>query len=346
MHNFSPNRDPSVAFPSRRFRWRFDALLLCVTAILQCQSALGANDEKGTLTVLLENDAFATTDQHYTNGFQLSYLTAPREEGGLASNVFGWIPGNANSDVRVGWQLGHAIFTPNDKVASELLPEERPYAAWLYGGLSLIYSSDRHIDTWSLTVGTVGPDAKGEEIQNSIHEWSDNQRANGWDNQLDNQLGGTLIVERKWRKLAQMDVLRLGVDFMPHVGVSIGNIEQYANSGFTVRLGNDLDNDFGPPRIRPSLPGSDYFVPHDNWSWYLFAGIDGRYVDKNIFIDDNDKNDLFNIEKNDWVADAQAGLVITRGDFRMAYTYVYRSAEFKQQTEKDRFGSLAFTWRF
>jgi hypothetical protein len=310
--------------------------------------AVDDQSDEGTLTLLLENDVFAATDRHYTNGLQLSYLTAPRASDGFVSKFFSWLPGNQDSEVRVGWQLGQTIYTPDDKDAFELLPDQRPYAGWLYAGVSLVYSSDRHIDTWSLAYGTVGPDANGEELQNSVHEWSDNDPANGWSNQIGNQRGGMLVVERKWRALAQTELLRLGVDFMPHLGVSLGNIEQYANAGFSLRIGNDLDNDFGPPRIRPSLPGSDYFVPHDRWSWYLFAGIDGRYVDKSIFIDDNAETEagLFDIEKKRWVADAQGGLVVTRGNFRMAYTYVYRTEEFEQQLEGDQFGSLSFTWRF
>jgi hypothetical protein len=312
----------------------------------QVSAAETAKDGDGTLTFLFENDAFAATDRHYTSGLQISYLSAIRSADGIASKMFRWLPGNDGADLRIGWQIGQTIFTPDDKDSAELLPTQRPYAGWLYAGASLIYNTDRHVDTWSIALGTIGPDAKGEQLQNSVHEWSDNNRANGWNNQLGNQAGGMLVIERKWRALAQTDILRLGADFMPHIGLTLGNIEQYANAGFTVRVGNDLDNDFGPPRIRPSLPGSDYFVPHDRWSWYLYGGIDGRYVDKNIFIDDNAEQDLFNIEKAKWVADFQGGLVVTRGNFRMAYTYVVRTKEFAQQEEGDRFGSLAFTWKF
>lgn len=303
-------------------------------------------DESGAFNVLLENDAFAATDRHYTNGLQFSYLTAPRPADGFAAGLLGWLPGNGNGEARLGWQLGQSIFTPDDKEASERLPDQRPYAAWLYAGLSLVYSTESHIDTWSLSLGTVGPDARGEQVQNGVHEWLNATNANGWAYQVEDQRGGALVIERKWRALAQTEILRFGVDFMPHLGVSLGNIEQYANTGFTARIGNDLDNDFGPPRIRPSLPGTAWFEPHDRWSWYLFAGVDGRYVDKNIFLDDHADSGLWNIEKKDWVADAQAGLVVTRGDFRMAYTFVYRTEEFEQQREPDRFGSLAFTWRF
>jgi lipid A 3-O-deacylase len=327
------------------------ALVAVILALVPCvhgADAQAANtlDQAGSLNVLLENDAFAATDHHYTNGLEISWLTPPHTADSIASRIAGWLPGNGEGEVRLGWQFGHTIFTPDDKESRELVPDQRPYAAWLYGGASIIYSDDVHIDTWSLILGTVGPRAGGEKLQEATHDWFDANESRGWDNQIGNRVGGVVIVERKWRALAQTRVLRFGADFMPHVGIALGNIATYVNGGFTVRVGNDLDNDFGPPRIRPSLPGSGYFVPHDNWSWYLFAGVDARFVERNIFVDDNDLESSLAIEKERWVNDVQAGLVLTRGDFRMSYTFVHRSEEFVQQAQADRFGSLAFTWRF
>ncbi len=305
-----------------------------------------ATDPKGSFNVLIENDVFAATDRHYTNGLQFGYLTAPRTADGVASTMAGWLPGNGDGEVRVGWQLGQTIFTPEDTDAVALLPDERPYAGWLYLSASIVYSSDTHIDTWALTFGTIGPDAQGEELQNGFHDLINSDESRGWDNQLGNELGGTLNIERKWRSVAQTQVLRFGVDFMPHIGIAAGNIETYANAGFTVRVGTDLENDFGAPRIRPSLPGSGYFVPRDGWAWYLFAGVDGRYVERNIFLDDADEAELWNISKKRWVADLQAGVALTGRRLRLTYTYVYRTEEFDLQQDADRFGSVALTWRF
>ena len=61
----------------------------------------------------------------------------------------------------------------------------------------------------------------------------------------------------------------------------------YLEVGATLRIGNDLPNDYGAPRIRPSLPGSNFFLPRDNFGWYLFAGAGGRAVAYNIFLDGN-----------------------------------------------------------
>jgi lipid A 3-O-deacylase len=78
----------------------------------------------------------------------------------------------------------------------------------------------------------------------------------------------------------------LEFDVIPHFGGSLGNVFTYAAAGFTVRLGSDLDQDFGP-RIRPSLPGGGYFRAQKGFNWYLFAGLEGRAGLRNIFLDGN-----------------------------------------------------------
>lgn len=324
-------------------------LLALSAGILMWPAAALADpaDDSGSLNLLLENDLFAATDRHYTNGLELSYLSAPRRGDSALARAAAWLPGiREGGEVRFGWHLGQTLFTPRDTTASDYLPDQRPYAAWLYGGFSIVNATPSHLDTWMLTVGTTGPDAHGEAAQNNVHEWINDEPANGWDNQIGNQIGGQLLVERKWRALAQTDMWRLGVDIMPNIGIAAGNLESYVNAGFSVRVGNDLDNDFGPPRIRPSLPGSHYFVPHDNWAWYLFAGVDGRYVARNDFIEGTDDDIGIQTTKEDWVGEAQAGLVLTFRHFRLAYTHVFRTEEYEQQLEPDRFGSLALTVRF
>lgn len=320
-------------------------LLLVSSLVLAAPAPRGRAGDTGSLTLVMENDAFAATDHHYTNGLEVSWLSAPQAGTSLASTLARWLPGNEQGQVRVGWQIGQSIFTPADKESRNLVTDERPYAAWLYGGVSIVAVSHSHIDTVRVLLGTVGPNARGEVLQSAVHKWLNDGESRGWENQVGNQAGGMLIVERTWRRPVRQGV-RLSADIMPHAGVALGNIATYANAGFTVRLGTDLEHDFGPPRIRPGMPGSDYYRPGHEWGWYLFAGIDGRAIKRNIFLDDNELEPLLDIRKRRRVTDLQAGIVLTRGDFRMACTLVHRSEEFDRQREPDRFGSLAFTWIF
>ncbi len=122
-----------------------------------------------------------------------------------------------------------------------------------------------------------------------------------------------LIYERKWRNLAEFRESGFGIDLTPHLGGSLGNVGTYLNTGITLRFGKDLSNDFGPPRIRPSLPGSGFFVPRNTFGWYLFAGVDGRAIAYNIFLDGNADGDSLSVDKEPLVADIQVGAVVTIG---------------------------------
>lgn len=47
----------------------------------------------------------------------------------------------------------------------------------------------------------------------------------------------------------------LEVDFIPRIGAALGNVAIYGDIGGTVRIGKNLRDDFGPPRLRLALPG-------------------------------------------------------------------------------------------
>jgi lipid A 3-O-deacylase len=334
------------AAPARRIAAR---ALLIAALYLAGISAGRAEEESGTFNFLWENDVIGGTDHHYTNGLELSYLS-------IEDHLWDWfrsgsnlLPGVADEDhVRVGLTLGQSIFTPDDTVATQPLPDQRPYAGWLYLGVAVVANQGNELDTWALNLGVVGPSAKAQQVQNSFHDWISSAHANGWDNQLQDEFGYQLLFEHRWRNIGggKKRVGPVEMDFSPHVGFSLGNIATYANAGITLRIGRDLRNDFGVPRIRPSLPGSAFFQPRDGMGWYVFAGIDARGVAYNIFLDGDASTYDVNIRKETFVYDGQAGLAVVWRKFRFAYTYVIRSHEFKGQQQPDRFGSVGLTFRF
>lgn len=140
----------------------------------------------------------------------------------------------------------------------------------------------------------------------------------GWDNQLHNEPGVVLFYERQWRRLREFETFGFGVDMTPHVGAALGNVYTYGATGVTFRVGRNLPADYGPPRIRPSLPGSGFFLGSDGFGWYLFAGVEGRAVGRDIFLDGNTFEDSQNVDKKNFVADGQAGIAVTIDDVRLA----------------------------
>lgn len=311
------------------------------------------SDEEGAFTFLWENDAIAGTDHRYTNGLEFSYLSKENALSGGARTGSTVLPGVADKDVlRFGVSIGQQIYTPDDTDVEEPLPDQRPYAGWLYLGLAVIAEHDnKRLDTWVLNVGVVGPSARGEEVQNGFHDdVSNDDAAEGWDNQLEDTFGYQLLYEHRIRNIiGDEDVKELGslqLDVSPHIGLSLGNIGTYANGGITVRFGKGLEGDYGVPRIRPSLPGSSFFEPQAGFGWYVFAGVDARLVAYNIFLEGDSPTYDVNLDKETFVYDGQAGLAVVWRTFRFAYTYVIRSREYEGQDVPDRFGSVGMTWRF
>ena len=96
------------------------------------------------------------------------------------------------------------------------------------------------------------------------------------------------------------------------------------------------------------MSGTGYFdVPDQKWNWYLFAGVDGRAIARNIFLDGNTfGDDNSTVDKKYFVGDAVAGVAFTLYDYRLSYTANYRTKEFDTQDDDTVFGSITLTTRF
>jgi len=313
-----------------------------------------ADDPGYSISIQFENDFFGGgTDRHFTHGTRIECLTRPLKWITDGADKLPWFSSeNALSDSdealkgRAGFSVGQSIFTPEDTTAKELIPEDRPYAGWLYVGFGIVANQgSRRYDKLELELGMVGPYSFAEEVQTYWHSLLGLQVPQGWDNQLDNEPGAALYYEQA-RRYDRKALLGLTADIVPHFGGCLGNVFTYAAAGFTVRLGSNLEDDFGPPRISPSLPGGAFFRPERGFNWYVFAGLEGRAVLHNIFLDGNTFTDSHSVDKKPLVGDAQAGVVLQWNRFRISYTQIFRTKEFDGQDRGDLFGSLSFSYLF
>jgi hypothetical protein len=112
------------------------------------------------------------------------------------------------------------------------------------------------------------------------------------------------------------------------------------------RLGFNLPKDYGPLRIDPSLPGSGYFEPTGDIGGYVFAGVDGRAVGRNLFLDGNSFEKSRSVDKFNLVGDVEMGAALTFRAFQLTFTHVIRSREYKTQKRQDQFGAVDLAVRF
>jgi hypothetical protein len=310
-------------------------------------AAQSTPDPFGTLTFISENDLFGgTTDRYYTNGALVTWRSPsadlPRPFAWL-DNRLDWLLGPGT--LRWGVSLGQNIYTPEDKRRYNPDPRDRPYAAHLYGALSLTRATERTQTLIELQAGIIGPSALGEQVQNNYHRLINVKRLAGWDYQLRDELALGATVERRWR-LPLGRVAGLEVEAMPSAAIALGNVAIHASGGALVRLGRGLDADWGPARIRPALAGSSFFQPREEFGWYVFAGVDGRVVGRDIFLDGNTFGNSRSVPRRWLVGEAQLGAAVFWQNTRIAYTQVLRTEEFYGQRGRQTFGALSVSFRF
>ncbi|MBE0568158.1 MAG: lipid A deacylase LpxR family protein [Deltaproteobacteria bacterium] len=302
----------------------------------------------GTLSVVLENDMFYDIDRHYTNGLMLVWVpdgdASTPEWVTMLARLMPWFP--EPGGIRHGYAFGQSMFTPSDTKIADPSLRDRPYAGWLYGTIGLGVESGRQLDQFGMTFGVVGPASLAGQTQKFAHKVLSANEPQGWDTQLGNEPGIVATYQRSWRRGATSSLFGTRLDFTPHLGAALGNVFTYCNAGVTMRYGRRLPGDFGPPRIQPGLPVSGELSPVSGFGWHLFAGIEGRAVAHNIFLDGNTFRDSRSVDKKHLVGDLLFGVVLDWSDLRLGYTHVLRTREFQTQESKDNFGSFSLSFGF
>ncbi len=312
-------------------------------------SAPHAVSEGGTFGIIYENDVFAGDDRNYTNGARIDYLT-PRNDlplwARIARRNLGWL--TDAEDWYAAYALGQNIYTPSDISRDPPDADDRPYSGFLYGSLGVVADRGDRLDTIALDFGVVGPAAQAEWVQRTVHQAIGSPDPKGWDDQLDNEPGFRLLYERKYRFLYDFgfELLDLDVDAAPNFSVALGNVDTSASAGLTLRIGDNLDDNYGPPRVRPAVAGPGFFEETNGLGWYLFVGAEGRLVGRNIFIQGNTFEDGPGVEALPLVADIQAGIALQFGGAELTYTHVLRSPEFEGQGSFSEFGSVNLRIKF
>jgi hypothetical protein len=331
-------------------------------------STCASKSSAGTLTpyhgvynFYYENDLVNGTDNNYTNGVKLSWVSANLksyvEDPCLPlwvrklNSLSKWLqPGHfeARNMVVTG---GQAMYTPNDATRTDLIKDDRPYAGWLYLGLAWNARDDLHMNTVELDVGMVGPASLAQQTQNLIHDLRDIDRFAGWDNQLRNELGVQVVSERKTRAFEYAAKSWPKIDLITHYGASLGNVKTYLNAGAEVRLGAWLPNDFGTSSIRPASDSNAPLMEAasrrlSSRGAHVFAAVDARIVAHDIFLDGNTFVDSHSVDKRYFVGDLALGVAWQWEGGKVTYSHIVRSKQFEDQPESHSFSSITVSLEY
>ncbi len=311
------------------------------------------------LTIYFENDLFTGSDDGYTNGTRLSWLSrnlTGEELPGVSRTLRDAFKFGYGDEIRLnyGFSLQQLMFTPTDLTRSDLITDDRPYAGWTAVGISLHAKTLDTIRSLELSLGVVGESALAENTQDWVHDFRDIPKAQGWDNQLKDEAAINLFLNTQYRYRTDAFIIPgLEWDLLPRHGYALGNVLTAANIGVAVRLGYNLPENFGNQKLSPTAYNQEIYyddkgrkIRKGKFGLFVFGGADAQVKAWDIFLDGNTYRDSHNVTKNYLVGELETGVGMRLWDCEITYTHVFRSQEFRTQKDNPQFGSIALTIPF
>ncbi len=358
----------------RWHRWAAAAAVVAgqfVVAAWADDDALSFLSDTGdaNLTFYLDNDLFAMEDENYTNGVRVSWISGPRDP-----EDFGWLQrqlqdltGDEQSrklfrrlsgfddpdalEYNYGFSLTQLMFTPEDLEAPSAPPGERPYAAWLGLDVSLHAKDDNAINSISLTLGTTGKHALGEQTQDLVHGIRGLKKFQGWDSQIPGEMTVNLYsTQRRRLELLRPEKGEFGIDGFVEWRLALGNFFTGVNVGTLVRFGWNLPLSFADARLSAVAYSHQPFkatrTKVSGWSFYGLVGAQASGVIHDITLDGPVFRDFdTGISSKGFVGATYLGFGVNYKRWNVSYVHTFRTKEFKGQDESAAFGSLTIGYR-
>lgn len=310
-----------------------------------------AEDISRHLSLISENDIYTPNaqDRHYSNGFRLGFdIHTNNEKFRIINSLF---DNNLSTKYRNEAAIGHNLYTPENFISEELQEHDRPFAGWLYGEFTRIANTHNTEKAISLNIGIVGPAALGKQVQTLNHSIINDPKPLGWGNQLTNE--PAILIKYRWSKFSSLlDSEKINIGLISRLGLNLGNVFTDAGGGLLLRMGSNLPNHEIPLRADPGYSGNSSFlsIRKNRIDWQIFTEIQGRKVFQNIFLDGNTFANSHSVDKNSFVWDKSAGLIVSSGHFKnplfISFNLTWRSREFRLQKGRNSVGSATIGLKF
>lgn len=302
-----------------------------------------------------ENDGgppglFSESDKHYTNGLKLDIAWQPR----WADDIAPYVPFHDHFggpiDTAVGLSVSQVMFTPRNLKTEKPIPHDEPYAGWLAfsaywqraGSLAENIAMFDHIE---IDAGIVGQWSGAEALQKAIHAMlPDQQRPNGWGNQLHNEPAFDLTVRRKLRFSSGKTDSGFEFQAIPSIGGTLGTVYRQIEGSVTARFGWNLPDDFGPRRL------ADVGAATGGWSTdfgiYAFVRGQAQLIEHNTFLDGSNWHDSLSVSKEPFMLEVQVGFVaLLWRHFEVGWSETFQTDGFEDEPGGgQRFGAITLAW--
>jgi hypothetical protein len=332
--------------------WLTWAFLLTL-AIADC-AAQPASAYRGAWTVTLENDMFTGSDNNYTDGFGISWVSNEIGTYDEQSFVRRWgkfwsfLPfvGDAGSRTYVSWSLAQEMNTPDDITVANPPLDDQPYSGILYLESVVYARKDRWAHAWQLKIGVVGPAAQAEHMQKWIHRRVGSDAPMGWDTQLPNEPVFNVGYTGAYM-LAQGDLGQsAGWRVIPAVSAGLGNYFTGAGIGLYGEVGWNLIDALGGTALRQGFNAASTVGvgPVDRWSVSFSGGLMGYGVVHYLPLDGTVFSDSRSVNSEPFIAMLTFGVTARYSRFVFFAGRTYYTKTFDTERSRVSFGTMSVSW--
>jgi hypothetical protein len=306
----------------------FGRKILSLALCLLAGTAPLSGQRRTSWNLIVDNDLFALwrspedrTDRDYSSGVELSMAR----------------PLSGDQWTRtLAFSLDHQIFTPNIE-APRPVPEDRPFAAILTGGVNLIWERPKQRHQLGARLSVTGPPALGKELQQVVHTIIAAPAPTGWEHQLPFAIGVTVAYAGDRPLLEVGGVNGIGFRTAARWAAEAGTIRSAASVGLGANLG------WRPSQVWRSLVpdpperrGVRVFLP-------LGVGLD--VVGQSFAVDGGFIAKVTGLDRRTLVPHAEVGLGVEFGGLALSWTGHVTGRDFETQPTAHRYGTFSLSVR-
>lgn len=289
-------------------------------------SVFPATLNASTISFTVDNDGLFGTDYEYTNGFFLRWSSELDTQGKGYS-----------------LELGSQIWTPSLLVATEPLPNERPYAGVLNISGQLYQQTPTYLLQAGGTLGLIGPSSGSAQGQSFVHKLVGSVEPSGWDYQISDEfiyqlnLKGHQLLHRSM--YGEIGVYGQG---------QLGNFQNEIGVGLSYRYGLDLENTFGSTSSRPGNTLDAGLLSNSyGGGFFVFLNLEQRYRFSDITIEGEKPAGHFPITLRHNQSAISLGMALYGVNWGAAIAMTSQSSPFTEADyQQHSFASLTLFYRY
>ncbi len=310
-----------------------------------------------TFSFVIENDFFAGTDKHYTNGIRVGWLgkrimgeTLKNQNNFYTKIVKVWINTVPFLSVKkekyynLGLSLYQMMFTPEDITKKEPNYNDIPYAGHLVLSFLLFEHDNHSYNEFKFQIGIVGPDSGAGEVQKWFHNLIGGVEPQGWDTQLPNHLTFGVAYEHGMRRWEKSYGNGFSTDLIGNISLNLGNFFTGSSIGAMWRIGKNYPKNFNVYYSGIINEGALLGLQTLNhgFGWSLNFGL---YFDIIAYLYVIDSAKEYNIDRGYLLGRAVISFSFYFHSLQISVTKQVRSSILTSEKNNLSYGAVSISWR-